>query len=60
MSRVTLIDEVGYLNYDNRYADVLFEVVTRRYLQRPTIITTNKKCGAPHFRVNAVHIVMQS
>ena len=23
------IDEVGYLNYDNRYADLLFEVVTR-------------------------------
>jgi DNA replication protein DnaC len=36
------IDEVGYLNYDNRYAGLLFEVVTRRYLQRPTIITTNK------------------
>jgi DNA replication protein DnaC len=36
------IDEVGYLNYDNRYADLLFEVVTRRYLQRPIIITTNK------------------
>ena len=24
------IDEVGYLNYDNRYADLLFEVVTRQ------------------------------
>ncbi len=36
------IDEVGYLNYDNRYADLLFEVVTRRYLHRPVIITTNK------------------
>ncbi len=36
------IDEVGYLNYDNRYADLLFEVVTRRYLNRPIILTTNK------------------
>ncbi len=36
------IDEVGYLNYDNRYADLLFEVVTRRYLNRPILITTNK------------------
>jgi DNA replication protein DnaC len=36
------IDEVGYLNYDNRYADLLFEVVTRRYLQRPIVLTTNK------------------
>ena len=36
------IDEVGYLNYDNRYADLLFEVVTRRYLNSPVLITTNK------------------
>ena len=36
------IDEVGYLNYDNRYADLLFEVVTRRYLNVPVLITTNK------------------
>ena len=36
------IDEVGYLNYDNRYADLLFEVVTRRYLTVPVLVTTNK------------------
>ena len=36
------IDEVGYLTYDNRYADLLFEVVTRRYLSLPVLITTNK------------------
>ena len=30
------------LNYDNRYADLLFEVVTRRYLTSPVLITTNK------------------
>lgn len=39
---VLCIDELGYLAYDNRYADLLFEVVTRRYLQRPTVLTTNK------------------
>ncbi|MFQ5937924.1 MAG: ATP-binding protein, partial [Acidiferrobacterales bacterium] len=39
--QILAIDEVGYLNYDNRYADLLFEVVTRRYLKRPIIITTN-------------------
>ena len=32
------IDEVGYLNYDNRYADLLFEVVTRRYLTVPVLM----------------------
>ena len=33
---------VGYLSYDNRHADLLFEVVTRRYGQQSTLITTNK------------------
>lgn len=37
------IDEVGYLSYNNRYADLLFEVVTRRYQAgRPILLTTNK------------------
>lgn len=36
-------DEVGYLAYDTRYADLLFEVVTRRYqLRRPIVLTTNR------------------
>lgn len=39
---VLVCDEIGYLSYDSRYADLLFEVVTRRYQQRSTIITTNK------------------
>ena len=36
------IDEVGYLSYDNRHADLLFEVVTRRYEEKPIVVTTNK------------------
>lgn len=37
------IDEVGYLSYSNRYADLLFEVVTRRYdALRPIALSTNK------------------
>ncbi len=37
------VDEVGYLSYDSRYADLLFEVVTRRYdAQRPLLLSTNK------------------
>jgi DNA replication protein DnaC len=35
-------DEIGYLSYDTRYADLLFEVVSRRYGQRPIILTTNR------------------
>jgi len=38
------IDEVGYLSYDSRYADLLFEVVTRRYESPKSIVlTTNKR-----------------
>jgi len=36
------VDELGYLSYDNRHADLLFEVVSRRYDRKPTLITTNK------------------
>jgi DNA replication protein DnaC len=44
--RLLAIDEVGYLSYDSRYADLLFEVVTRRYEQRrPILLTTNKVFG---------------
>ena len=39
---VLLIDEVGYLSYDSRAADLLFEVVSRRHEQRPILLTTNK------------------
>ena len=39
---VLVIDEVGYLSYGNRHADLLFEIVSRRYEVRPTIITTNR------------------
>ncbi len=35
------IDEVGYLSYDNRHADLLFEVINGRYQRRSTIVTTN-------------------
>jgi DNA replication protein DnaC len=37
-----VIDELGYLSYDSRHADLLFEVVSRRYLQRSLLVTTNK------------------
>lgn len=37
------IDEVGYLSYSNRHADLLFEIVSRRYEHKPTLVTTNRK-----------------
>lgn len=36
-----VIDEVGYLSFDSRAADLLFEVVSRRYESGPILLTTN-------------------
>jgi DNA replication protein DnaC len=54
------IDEIGYLTYDARAADLLFQVVTRRYEQKAIVVTTNRLCGAPHNRLNAELDVMRS
>ncbi len=40
--RLLVIDEVGYLSYSNRHADLLFEIVSRRYEEKSTLITTNR------------------
>lgn len=37
-----VIDEVGYLSYSNRHADLLFETVSRRYEEKSVLITTNR------------------
>jgi DNA replication protein DnaC len=34
------IDEVGYLSFDDKAADLLYEVVNRRYERKPVILTT--------------------
>lgn len=40
-----VIDEIGYLSYSNRHADLLFEIINRRYEQRSTLVTTNRPFG---------------
>ena len=37
-----VIDEIGYLTYNERSADLLFQVVNARYTQASTIVTTNR------------------
>lgn len=37
-----VIDEIGYISYDNHFADLLYEVVSLRYLKRSTMVTTNR------------------
>lgn len=36
------IDEIGYLSYDTHAADLLYEVVNRRYEHRSILVTTNR------------------
>ncbi len=36
-----VIDEIGYLSYDARAADLLFQVVSRRYERISLVLTTN-------------------
>lgn len=36
-----IVDEIGFLAFDNRNADLLFQVVSRRYEKKSTILTTN-------------------
>ena len=43
--QLLVIDEIGYLSYSNRHADLLFEIINRRYEQHSTIVTTNRPFG---------------
>jgi DNA replication protein DnaC len=36
-----ILDEIGYLPCDNRAADILFNIITRRHESRSIVITTN-------------------
>lgn len=38
---VLVLDEVGYLAFDNRNADLFFQIVSRRYEKKSLILTTN-------------------
>lgn len=35
------VDEIGYLSYDARNADLLFQIVSRRYEHKSIVMTTN-------------------
>ena len=46
--RLLCLDEIGYLSYDTRHADLLFEVINRRYQRASTVVTTNKPFAQWH------------
>jgi len=41
-AQLLCVDEVGYLSYDDNAADLLYEVINRRYEHRSVIVTTNR------------------
>jgi len=43
--RLLAIDEIGYLSYSNRHADLMFELISRRYQNTSTLVTTNRRFG---------------
>ena len=46
--RVLIIDEIGYLNLDSQSANLFFQLISRRYEKKTTIITTNKVLNKWH------------
>ena len=44
-SKLLIVDELGYLDIDGQGADLMFQLVSTRYEQRSTIITTNVGIG---------------
>jgi DNA replication protein DnaC len=36
-----VIDEIGFLAFDTRNADLLFQIVSRRYEKKSIVLTTN-------------------
>lgn len=41
-AELLVVDEIGYMNYSPRYADLLYEVISERYQKHSTVVTTNQ------------------
>lgn len=40
--KILIIDEIGYMNMDTAQANLFFQLISRRYERKSTILTTNK------------------
>lgn len=40
--RLLIIDEIGYINFDKNSANLFFQLISKRYENKSTILTTNK------------------
>lgn len=53
-----IVDELGFVPLSKTGAEMLFEIFSQRYERSATMVTSNLKCGATHFKFNAVNIFM--
>jgi DNA replication protein DnaC len=42
------IDELGYINIKPEQTNIFFKLMEERHRRKPTLISTNQLCGAPH------------
>ena len=56
---LVILDELGYLPFSQAGGALLFHLLSSLYEHTSVVITTNLKCGAPHFLFNAAQIVMR-
>jgi DNA replication protein DnaC len=54
------IDELGYINIKPEQTNIFFKLMEERHRRKPTLISTNQLCGAPHNWFNAASLVMWS
>lgn len=40
--KLLIVDEIGYLPIEKKYADIFFQLIAKRYEKKSTIITTNQ------------------
>ena len=46
MPRLLILDEIGYLPIDRAGANLVFQLISRRYEKGPMILTSNQSFGA--------------
>lgn len=59
-TEVLVLDDWGLAALDGPTRSDLLEVIDDRAGTRPTIVTSQLKCGAPHFNWNAERIIMRT